>query len=416
MQHTSLAGYWFPYEAARAMAARFCWRIRFALTIVFGKDFPGDCLDPEKDKDEFGRYNIDPAIIAACTERVRRLKQAEATRSQKQQDSKASAQANFAPPRSRYTTPPEGTHTPPCSAYPTASPELLGSMSREQAHSGTYFDPVRDSSRPSPFGSNNHHRHHHHTTLPSLSDWANFTPPSPAGNSPLSQYRPFEQQHLQQQYLQQPPPEGAVCRQHLSYPYHYAAGHGAPTPTHSVGGDGGLGYGSSPHRHVWRSSPTEALMTPSVSATPYYTPRQSHQHPSANTGAADPAYAFDTPLYPPIMPPADPVPQYAQPFSPALAPELPQVIPQRRESTAPHLDSGHPAKRRRVLDQAAEDPEAFKHEDDYRARMFTRPTVPDPSVEVDAEGDIAEAAAGLMSLNQQDLELERENSRRRNSA
>ncbi|KAJ5231205.1 hypothetical protein N7489_011913 [Penicillium chrysogenum] len=36
----SAQGYWMPYEAAKAMAATFCWRIRYALTPLFGTEFP----------------------------------------------------------------------------------------------------------------------------------------------------------------------------------------------------------------------------------------------------------------------------------------------------------------------------------------------------------------------------------------
>jgi hypothetical protein len=39
-------GYWMPYEAARAMAATFCWRIRYALTPLFGTEFPAMTYDP----------------------------------------------------------------------------------------------------------------------------------------------------------------------------------------------------------------------------------------------------------------------------------------------------------------------------------------------------------------------------------
>ncbi|KAI5848885.1 hypothetical protein BZA05DRAFT_475205 [Tricharina praecox] len=432
-------GYWFPYEAARAMATRFCWRIRFALTIVFGKDFPRDCLDPEKDKEEFGRYNIDAAIIVACTDRVRKLKQIEASRSQKQRESKASSTSNFTPSNSRYATPPEGTYTPPRSTYPTASPELAGSMTKDQTtHGGRYFDPVRDSSKSGPFDSSNNSNsnrrgQHLYPSLPSPGGWANALP-SPTATSPLNQYH-----HFDQQFLQHPLPESSVrmdrgsssryqpSRQYQQYSY--AIGQRIPTPAHGIGGEGGggRGYGCSPHQQMWRS-PAEA----SIPSTPYYTPRQPHKRLSMASSSANPGYLCDTPLYPPIMPPpAEQFQEYTQPFSPALAPELPQVIPQRRESTEAchHLDPAHLSKRRRISGHAhahahAQGPEGFEHEDDYRARMFVRPPPPpppqqqqpavlDPSVE--AEGDVAQAAAGLMCLNQQDIELERENSRRRNS-
>ncbi|KAL2408621.1 hypothetical protein ABEF93_005628 [Exophiala dermatitidis] len=57
-------GYWIPYEAAKAVAATFCWKIRYALTPVFGKDFPEMCI-PE-DADGFGSMQIDPEITKRC--------------------------------------------------------------------------------------------------------------------------------------------------------------------------------------------------------------------------------------------------------------------------------------------------------------------------------------------------------------
>ncbi|KAJ5505257.1 hypothetical protein N7453_004214 [Penicillium expansum] len=46
----SAQGYWMPYEAARAMAATFCWRIRYALTPLFGTEFPAMCIPPRTAK------------------------------------------------------------------------------------------------------------------------------------------------------------------------------------------------------------------------------------------------------------------------------------------------------------------------------------------------------------------------------
>ncbi|KAG0640726.1 hypothetical protein HOY80DRAFT_784130 [Tuber brumale] len=60
-------GYWIPYEAAKALAAKFCYRIRYALTIIFGDSFPEQCL-PEHHP-EFGKYQIDAKIISACCEK-----------------------------------------------------------------------------------------------------------------------------------------------------------------------------------------------------------------------------------------------------------------------------------------------------------------------------------------------------------
>lgn len=68
-------GYWMPFEAAKAVAATFCWRIRYALTPVFGPDFPQTCLRPEWDG--FGSMVIDPAITEFCTKQASLFRQLE---------------------------------------------------------------------------------------------------------------------------------------------------------------------------------------------------------------------------------------------------------------------------------------------------------------------------------------------------
>ncbi|KAI9374693.1 hypothetical protein BJX61DRAFT_263841 [Aspergillus egyptiacus] len=62
-------GYWMPFEAAKAIAATFCWKIRFALTPLFGTDFPKLCVHPN-DRNRFGRMIIDPAIVRTATDRA----------------------------------------------------------------------------------------------------------------------------------------------------------------------------------------------------------------------------------------------------------------------------------------------------------------------------------------------------------
>ncbi|RDW65709.1 putative APSES transcription factor Xbp1 [Aspergillus mulundensis] len=62
-------GYWMPYEAAKAVSATFCWKIRYALTPLFGADFPDLCTHPE-DRARFGRMIIDPSIVQIATEKA----------------------------------------------------------------------------------------------------------------------------------------------------------------------------------------------------------------------------------------------------------------------------------------------------------------------------------------------------------
>jgi hypothetical protein len=64
-----------PFDAAKAVAATFCWRIRYALTPVFGSDFPKICLRPESEG--FGAMVIDPAITQRCTEEAEFYRQLE---------------------------------------------------------------------------------------------------------------------------------------------------------------------------------------------------------------------------------------------------------------------------------------------------------------------------------------------------
>ena len=58
-----------PFEAAKAVAATFCWNIRHALTPVFGADFPSQCLQPGSER--YGEMVIDCNVTRRCTEEAR---------------------------------------------------------------------------------------------------------------------------------------------------------------------------------------------------------------------------------------------------------------------------------------------------------------------------------------------------------
>lgn len=58
-----------PFEAAKAVAATFCWNIRYALTPIFGAGFPSQCIQPGSDR--FGDMVIDCSITRRCTEEAR---------------------------------------------------------------------------------------------------------------------------------------------------------------------------------------------------------------------------------------------------------------------------------------------------------------------------------------------------------
>jgi hypothetical protein len=61
-----------PYQAAKAVAATFCYEIRWALTPVFGNDFPSMCLHPKDPS--FAKFVIDPAIVEYCTTETNRFR------------------------------------------------------------------------------------------------------------------------------------------------------------------------------------------------------------------------------------------------------------------------------------------------------------------------------------------------------
>ncbi len=53
-----------PFEAAKAVAATFCWNIRYALTPIFGIEFLDLCTDCEDP--DFKRFTIDERIVEQC--------------------------------------------------------------------------------------------------------------------------------------------------------------------------------------------------------------------------------------------------------------------------------------------------------------------------------------------------------------
>ncbi|KAL9038142.1 MAG: hypothetical protein Q9180_003309 [Flavoplaca navasiana] len=57
-------GYWMPFEAAKAVAATFCYRIRYVLTPIFGLDFPEQCISPESLG--FDSMQVEPEIVRKC--------------------------------------------------------------------------------------------------------------------------------------------------------------------------------------------------------------------------------------------------------------------------------------------------------------------------------------------------------------
>ena len=58
-----------PFDAAKAVAATFCYNIRYALTPVFGLDFLSLCVKPGTEG--FGHMVIDRSIVRKCTEEAK---------------------------------------------------------------------------------------------------------------------------------------------------------------------------------------------------------------------------------------------------------------------------------------------------------------------------------------------------------
>lgn len=68
-----MLGYWIPYEAAKALAATFCYKIRYALAPVFGNDFVDLCSHPKHP--DFENYSIRKDIVVRCKRQARSRRQ-----------------------------------------------------------------------------------------------------------------------------------------------------------------------------------------------------------------------------------------------------------------------------------------------------------------------------------------------------
>ncbi|KAJ5538849.1 APSES transcription factor Xbp1 [Penicillium frequentans] len=74
-------GYWMPYEAAKAVAATFCWEIRHVLTPLFGTDFPSICVPTVNGKArDFPNIKLDSSIILRATQTARAYRSLEPDR------------------------------------------------------------------------------------------------------------------------------------------------------------------------------------------------------------------------------------------------------------------------------------------------------------------------------------------------
>ncbi len=67
-----------PYTCALTLATTFCHSIRYALTPLFGPDFPDLCVPPESER--FGKMVIGKEIVRGCTEEAERFRMLESRR------------------------------------------------------------------------------------------------------------------------------------------------------------------------------------------------------------------------------------------------------------------------------------------------------------------------------------------------
>ena len=96
-----------PYAAAKAVAATFCYNIRWALTPVFGRDFLASCIPPTSPS--FAKFYIDPSIVQECTMETERWRQdGEAYRAHKAAETYGATISITSDPKSAFACPPWG--------------------------------------------------------------------------------------------------------------------------------------------------------------------------------------------------------------------------------------------------------------------------------------------------------------------
>jgi hypothetical protein len=71
-------GYWMPYHCAKALCRTFCWKIRWALTPLFGPGFIKECL-PEGHNNYRG-FKISPALVEHAREEAKRMRAEQSSR------------------------------------------------------------------------------------------------------------------------------------------------------------------------------------------------------------------------------------------------------------------------------------------------------------------------------------------------
>jgi len=143
-------GYWVPWQAARELAATFCWHIRWALTPVFGNDFPQMCIAPHDRA--FARFVVHPDTVRFCATETDRFRD-EGISYQLLQPKPASAIATsqvpiFTPPawnRDDPASPPESGYGTDIDHYKT---ELSGLVSPHTQYNTRHLASVDENKSP----------------------------------------------------------------------------------------------------------------------------------------------------------------------------------------------------------------------------------------------------------------------------
>lgn len=134
-----------PYQAAKAIAATFCWHIRWALTPVFGYNFPDICYHP--DDPRYGKFLVDPKIVQACTAETNRFKREGAEYKNAYLGESVAADISRLPDRgSRWKPPAYFSRNSEESGYYTGNDHIEGlSVSPQVSPRGSTFLPSRRS-------------------------------------------------------------------------------------------------------------------------------------------------------------------------------------------------------------------------------------------------------------------------------
>jgi hypothetical protein len=131
-----------PFECAKAVAATFCYNVRFALTPLFGPSFPDTCLHPTDVS--YGSFKIDKSIIEQCTAETQLwLRRSDA----RQTPSASSRDPSEAPGTPKLCS--DSSSFPPWSKFKMLKPKLTKKGGTPESGYGTDTD-WSEASRRSP--------------------------------------------------------------------------------------------------------------------------------------------------------------------------------------------------------------------------------------------------------------------------